>query len=725
MEILTRLKNNFFDSPPIIMSHQNIHILRSQFIAGINRWAYMPVMETLIDINDFENHPTSELDGFNLRLLQLLPGLSKHKCNYGYEGGFIKRLDEGTWIGHVLEHAIIELQLLMGLSSKFGQTRQTSKPGIYYMVFACDHEKLGRELLHTGLDLILAMVRHQSFELEAHIQGLKDLSYDLLPGPSSGLLIQAFQKKGYPIIRLGCDNRYQVGYGCEKRLFWTATTEKTSAISVEISKDKSLTKALLAECFIPVSQGLVVTCLNEACEVAKQFDRVVIKPLNNRRGHGVSLDLDQTQDVIDAFHYAKEYSDDILVEKFYPGNEYRFSLVDHQIVGILTGESLHVVGDGQSSIKQLIEKINDETERGFNESYLLTGVYFDDALKIILQKQYVQLDTILAQEQIIEVRKNFNLKNIIPIEDFHPSIIQQVMLASKVIGLDIAGIDAVIQNIQQPLSQDNGVIIEVNAGPAFAIFHQQPNAINNLDIASHIADSILKEPKPPFSLISITASKHCPRLPFFIKSLYHRVGMSLPEGIYLNGNHAIGANNNLYDNGLRILMNPSCQTGIIASDFSSLINYGVCYQKNTCKITILLDVDHQHYDHGLYIDTPSTIKKVFRTPLDLVPKEGLAIINGDDHTLVSWAELVDGKVIFICTDPNISHAQEKRRQDDGIIYIEEGHIYYMNEKLADCPAVPKQALQILMTGLAIALFEKMPIEHVLNAFYKEVEIVNA
>ena len=707
------------------MSHQNIHILRSQFIAGINRWAYKPVMETLIDINDFENHPTSELEGFNSRLVQLLPGLSKHKCNYGYEGGFLKRLDEGTWIGHVLEHAIIELQVLMGLSNKFGQTRQTSKPGIYYMVFACDHEKLGRELLHTGLELILAIVCHQSFDLDAHIQRLKDLSYDVLPGPSSGFLIQAFKNKGYPIIRPGSDNRYQVGYGCEKRLFWTATTEKTSAISVEISKDKSLTKALLEECFIPVSQGVVVTQLNEACEAAKQFDRVVIKPLNNRRGHGVSLDLYQTQDVSDAFHYAKEYSDDILVEKFYPGNEYRFSLVDHQVIGILTGESLHVVGDGQSNIKQLIETINAEPERGFNESYLLTGVYFDDALKIILQKQHVQLETILAQGQRIEVRKNFNLKNIVPIENFHPSIIQHVILASKIIGLDIAGIDAVIKNIQQPLSQDNGVIIEVNAGPAFAIFHQQPNAINNLDMASDIADSILKEPKPRFSLISITASKHSPTLPFFIQSLYHRVGMSLPEGIYLNGNNAIGANDNLYDNGLRILMNPSCQTGIIASDFSSLVNHGVCYQKNTCKITILLDVDHQHYAHELYIDSHKAVKKVFRTPLDMVPKEGLAIINGDDHALVSWAELVDGKVIFICTDPNISHAQEKRRQNDGIIYIKAGHIYYQSQKIANCPAIPKQALQILMTGLAIALFENMSIEHVLNSFYKDVEIATA
>ena len=658
-----------------------------------------------------------------------------HKCGYDYEGAFLERLKKGTWIGHVLEHIIIELQLQIGLKNLFGQTRQTSKTGVYYMVFACQHEKLAREILHIGREFILSIFHQQPYDLIEKLNHLKELAYEVLPGPSSNLLCQAFSKQSYPLIRPTPYNLYQVGYGCQRQWFWTATTEHTNIISTEISKDKELTKQLLAECFIPVSQGVIVNSMEKAWEAAMHYQRIAIKPLNNRRGHGVSLDLSQQQDVFDAFNLAQNYSDDVLVEKYYLGNEYRFSLVDHQVNGVLSGQSLCVIGDGQSTIQQLIEQLNQEPGRGFNESFLLTAIEFDEHLMIYLQKQNVSLDTILPIDEKIEVRKNFNLKNVVPIEHFHPKIIEQVSLASQIIGLDLAGIDAVIQDITQPLSQENGVIIEVNAGPAFAIFHLQSED-KIVNVADEIAQSILKhKPKKEFQLIGLSGTYVPEQMAFFIKRLFSskQVGIAIKQGLYLENKKQVAfAYDDLYTNGQRVLMNPFLDVGIIESSFESIVNSGMSYGLNRCDITVLMDVSPHQFDHSLLINSTKAIKKVFRTPLDLVPKHGLAIIHAANYELFEWAELVDGKLIFISCHNQIEHLESVQHSDYAILFRNKHQIMLKQnqsvEIIANCPELSEKELQIFLTGIAIGLFQGLSIQQVSRAWndlYEENQIESA
>ena len=231
------------------MAFFGIHVLKSQYMPGQNIWAYMPVLETVIDISDFEHNPTADFNnGFNERLLHMLPGLKKHGCSSKQGGGFPSRLETGTWIGHVLEHVIIELQCLIGLRNNFGQTRQASKAGIYFLVFSSPHEKLAREIFHCGRDLVLSVFNDQHYDLNSCITLLKETAYQLLPGPTSQCIINAAKKDKTPYLRPTEYNLFQLGYACNRRLFWTSTTEKTSVLAVGIAQNKALTKALLSQC---------------------------------------------------------------------------------------------------------------------------------------------------------------------------------------------------------------------------------------------------------------------------------------------------------------------------------------------------------------------------------------------------------------------------------------------------------------------------------------------
>lgn len=663
-----------------------IHVLRSRYLPGINRWAYKPVLETLIDINDFELHPTSYFGDFNERLLSLLPGLGEHSCSLQAKQGFLTRLAGGTWVGHVLEHVAIELQIMLNINVKFGQTRQTSKKGIYYMVFASPHELVAQEILSLAHLVVINTFYNRPIFLSEELERIKKLAYSVLPGPSTRFILDSIAANyTKAIIRPTLDNLYYVGYGCQSRSFWTSMTENTPALAVELAQDKALSKQFLLQLGLPVSSGVVVTCKSQAWSAAQQWDSVVIKPVNSNRTNGVCLNLRTQEEIYHGFDIANQFSKRVLVERYYPGHEYRFTLVNHEVIGVLTSHPVYVQGNGHDTIETLINELNSDPQRGENDSFILAKIDFDDNLSLDLLRQHVSLTTVLEPGVLICVRQVFNLSDAVSLADFHPGLLAQLSLASRAIGLDVTGIDTIINDIKLPLSEDNGVILELNAGPAIKL-HHTPASGNPTPVGDKIAKSLWQQSKPNFLLLSLTGSS----FPLSVACALHQHFVSKGKKTALVTRADVIVNNSrwsltqpLYEQAQQMLLNNQLQVGIIESNLDSLTQYGLSYSLGTCLITIMLDINYQEYRHELFINDAKTVEKIFRTPLDAVPKNGIAILDGDKLELIPYHQYVDGTTVFI--------SQRERTED-----LE--HLIQHNERILVYKYHQKQLVKMSKNG---------------------------
>ena len=367
----------------------NIEILRVTHLRGPNIWTYRPVIEAWVDIGDLENHPSNTIPGFYERLTTLLPGLIEHECSPGVRGGFLQRLQEGTWAAHILEHVCLEMQNLAGMRTGFGKARSTSTPGIYKIAFRTRHEKVGRAALQAGRALLLSAIKDTPFDMAQTVEDLTEMVDDLCLGPSTAHIVDAATARRIPNIRLTSGNLVQLGYGKAQRRIWTAETDQTSAIAEEIASDKDLTKALLKSCGVPVPEGELVRSAEAAWEAAQEIGvPVVLKPYDGNHGRGVSLDLRTEADVHAAFELAfrKGEGSAVIVEKYIPGNEHRLLIVGKKMVAAAAGESLWVTGDGKHNIDELTDlQINTDPRRGSGEDSPLNALMPSKSGEIILE----------------------------------------------------------------------------------------------------------------------------------------------------------------------------------------------------------------------------------------------------------------------------------------------------------------------------------------------------
>ena len=337
------------------MSQKNdIKLLRINYLRGPNIWTYRSVLEVWLDLGELEDHPSHTLPGFNERLTAMLPALEEHHCGVGERGGFLQRLTEGTWAGHILEHVVIELLNLSGMATGFGQTRSTSQHGVYRMVFRARDEQVARVALAEGHALLMAAINDKPFDVPASVNKIREQIDDCYLGPSTAAIVGAAADRGIPHIRLNDGNLVQLGYGKAQRRIWTAETDLSSAIAEAIAGDKDLTKSLLKSVGVPVPEGQVVNSPAEAWEAAQDIGLpVVVKPSDANHGRGVSLELTEQADIEAAFGIADAEGSDVIVERYIKGDEHRILVVGGKVVAAARGESLWVTGDGSSSVARL------------------------------------------------------------------------------------------------------------------------------------------------------------------------------------------------------------------------------------------------------------------------------------------------------------------------------------------------------------------------------------
>ena len=643
------------------MSHHNaIDLLRINYLRGPNIWTYRPVLEVWLDLGDLEDFPSNLLPGFNDRLTGLLPALLEHHCGVGERGGFLQRLNEGTWTGHVLEHVVIELLNLADMPTGFGQTRSTSRRGVYRMVFRARDEQVARTALAEGHALLMAAINDTPFtvsDVQVAVETIRAKVDDCYLGPSTAAIVAAATDRGIPHIRLNSGNLVQLGYGASQRRIWTAETDLTSAIAESIAGDKDLTKSLLATCGVPVPEGQVVATAEEAWEAAQDIGLpVVVKPSDGNHGRGVSLDLQTREDVMAAFAVAEPQGSDVMVERFIRGQEHRLLVVGGRVVAAARGDVASIVGDGQRSVADLVDaQLNTDPRRGVEENFPLgrIDVHQDDAIVLELQRQGLSPLAVPAAGRSVLIQRIGNV-SIDCTDRVHPEVDYIASLAARVVGLDIAGIDVVAEDISRPLHEQGGAVVEVNAGPGL-LMHLKPAEGSPRPVGRAICDHLFPEPAgkvngpsgriPLIGIAGANETSHVAQLVAWLLHLSGRVtGLACQDGLYLDQRCVDAADSAHWEAGQRLLMNRSVQAAVFENGAASILRNGLAYDR--CQVGVVTDLQGRAALAEFDVTDDAQMFKVMRSQVDVVLPGGTAVLNAEDAGIVDMAALCDGEVIF-------------------------------------------------------------------------------
>jgi len=674
------------------MNKKYIDIINVISLRGPNIWTYRPVLEAWLDIGDLEDFPSHTIPGFYERLTAVLPGLIEHHCGVGERGGFLQRLREGTWAGHVLEHVMIELQNLAGMQSGFGQTRSTSTRGVYKMAVRARHEEVSKAALYAARDLVMSAIEDKPFDVAAIVKKLRDMVDSLCLGPSTACIVDAATDRRIPSIRLNEGNLVQLGYGVNQRRIWTAETDRTPAIAESISSDKDLTKSLLASCGVPVPEGCMVENAEAAWEAAEDIGLpVVVKPSDGNHGRGVSTNLTTREDIEAAFKLAAEEGSEVLVERFIPGDEHRLLVVGGRLVAAAKGEAAWVTGDGTSTVEQLIDsQINTDPRRGTTEDFPLNLVLIDEdpAVRLELSRQGYEPGSVPEKGKQVLVQRNGNVAFDVT-DKVHPEVAAMVSLAARVVGLDIAGVDLVAEDISRPLEEQGGAIVEVNAGPGL-LMHLKPASGEPRPVGRAIVNHLFAENESGrIPIVGIAGSHGKTMLARLVARLMHLhgwyVGVACSDGLYFNERLIDKSDCANWKSGHRVLLNRAVEAGVFEHDARSMLTEGLAYDR--CKVGVVTNINPSELVPDFHIDDVEKLIKVIRTQVDVVLPDGVAVLNAADPRVVELAPLCDGEVMYFGLTPDLPALTAQRAANARAVFIRDGQIMLAvgEDESALCP----------------------------------------
>lgn len=647
----------------------DIVIRRMAHLRGPNVWTYRPVIEAVVDIGELEDFPSNTLPGFYQRLTGWLPGLIEHRCSVGRRGGFLMRLRDGTWPGHILEHVALELQTQAGMKTGFGKARMTHERGVYKVVIRTRDEAVGRAALESARDLVMAAINDTPYDIGATIAKLTDMVDRRCLGPSTACIVDAATERGIPHLRLNDGNLVQLGQGAAQRRIWTAETDRTSAIAEGISRDKDLTKQLLAAAGVPVPEGRTVESAEAAWDAAEDIGLpVVVKPSDGNHARGVSLNLKTREEVMQAFVAAEAEGSEVIVESFIPGQEHRLLVVGGKVAAATRGEIIRVGGDGKSTIAQLIEtQVNTDPRRGEEETLPLETLRVDDpVLLLLLQRQSLTPQSVLPRGQSAVVQRTGNMA-IDVTGQVHPDIAEQMALAARVVGLDIAGIDLVVEDIAKPLAPQGGAIVEVNAGPGL-LMHLKPAVGRAQPVGEAIVEHLFPGHEsgrvPIVGLIGDGQSALAPRLIAALLQLNgQQTALACRDGLFLGARQLQKTDARGMDAGERMLINRTVEAAVLETSARHILTEGLPYDR--CQVGVVMAMPGASGLDDLYITANDQLPNIVRTQVDVVLPQGAAVLNADDAEVLELANYSDGQVILYSLDadsPSVAaHRSRKSR----------------------------------------------------------------
>lgn len=699
-----------------------MRILSLRILSGPNYWSIrrQKLIQMRLDLEDLRDRPTHQIPGFREGLETLLPGLWEHQCSRNCYGGFLQRVEEGTWMGHVIEHVALELQSMAGMTVDFGRTRETSTEGVYNVVFEYQEAEAGRFAAKAAVYLCQALVDGESYQrdLELDIQELREIREKVRFGPSTQSLVDEATLRGIPHIRLNAGSLVQLGYGVHQRRIEATTTEKTSIIGTDLASDKRATKELLGDMGIPVPKGFGVRRLEElevTIEDVGGFP-VVVKPLDANHGKGITVNITDLDSAITAYDAAKEFCPTVLVEKYVTGDDYRLLVINNKLRAVAKRVPAHVVGDGRSTISELIEQVNQDPRRGFGHENVLTLITVDEMTKRVLSQRGYTLDTVLERGESCPLKSTANLSTggiaVDCTDIIHPYNAFIAERAAQIIGLDVAGIDLICPDITQPVHETGGAIVEVNASPGLRM-HLSPSE----GIARNVAEPVIEMLFPPGSetripIISITGTNGkttTTRLTAHIlKGIGKRVGFTTTDGVYIQ-NHQIAKGDMTGPYSARlVLRDPTVEVAVLETARGGILREGLGFPE--CDIGVVLNITSDHLGIG-DIDTLDTMARVKSVVVESVHELGYAILNADDRLVATMARELKATVAYFSMDQNNPLIQEHIAQGGTAAIYEEGHISILKrgwklriEKVSNIPlTLSGRASFMIQNALAATL----------------------
>lgn len=657
-------------------------ILDIKVMRGPNYWSSRrhKLIQMRLDLEEMEERPTNKIEGFKERLEAMFPTMFSHRCSIGAPGGFFQRVEQGTWMGHVIEHIALELQTLAGMECGFGRTRTTGKHGIYNVVFSYMEEKAGIYTAKASVKIAEALINGEPYSLAEDIQNLREIREDERLGPSTGCIVDEAVARGIPYIRLNRHSLVQLGYGVNQRRIRATIASTTGSIAVDIACDKEETKNLLEAAEIPVPKGRIVYTeegLDAAIESVKY--PIVTKPVDGNHGKGATTNIRNREDALRGLEAAKKYSRGVIVEKFITGLDHRVLVINYKFVAAAIRKPAAVTGDGKHTIKELIDLTNLDPRRGFGHEKTLTSIKVDDFTLDILQKNKLTLESILPVGEELWLKPTANLSTggtATDVTDFvHPDNIFMCERIARIIGLDICGIDIMAESLSEPIQNNGGAILEVNAAPGFRM-HIDPAE----GLPRNVAEPVIDMLYPPgtsarIPIIAVTGTNGKTTttrlMAHMVKTMGYKVGYTTTDGIYIQNQLMMRGDCTGPVSAEFVLKDPTVDFAVLECARGGILRAGLGF--HNCDMAIVTNIAEDHL--GLQdIDTIEQLARVKAVVPNSVLPGGYAILNADNKWTAGMSTNLKCKVAYFTMDENNPLVQEHMKTGGLAAIYENGFV---------------------------------------------------
>jgi cyanophycin synthetase len=635
-------------------------ILDIKTMRGPNYWSVRrhKLIQMRLDLEELEQSPTNKIDGFSERLEKMFPSMFSHRCSESVAGGFFMRVKDGTWMGHVIEHIALEIQTLAGMETGFGRTRSTSKEGVYNVVFSYMEEKAGVFAARSAVRIAEALIAGTDYDLGNDIQELREIREEERLGPSTGCIVEEAVSRGIPYIRLNRNSLVQLGYGINQKRIRATIASTTGCIAVDIACDKEETKNLLGAAEIPVPKGRIVygeEGLQAAIESIKY--PIVTKPVDGNHGKGATTDINNWEDAVKGLEAAKVYSRGVIVEKFISGLDHRVLVINYKFVAAAIRKPASVIGDGKSTIDELIDITNLDPRRGFGHEKTLTSIKVDQFTLDILKDKNLTLESILPVGEELWLKPTANLSTggtATDITDLvHPDNIFMCERIARIIGLDICGIDIMAKTLSEPVAESGGGVIEVNAAPGFRM-HIDPAQGLPRNVAEPVIDMLYplgSSARIPIIAVTGTNGKTTTTrlMAHMVRTMGYKVGYTTTDGVYIQNQMMMRGDCTGPVSAEFVLKDPTVDFAVLECARGGILRSGLGF--HNCDIAIVTNVAEDHLGLG-DIDTIEQLARVKAVVPESVLASGYSILNADNKWAAQMAKGLACKVAYFSMDEN-------------------------------------------------------------------------